>query len=113
MIFQYDVFDEGKKSFPNGGNINFWFCLIDWWQTCNLEKRSLICKHFGLNLYQIPNGLFISTNYTVNRKDWSEQSSSYVEQTFESYKPVVWKMNSICDSILWVMMSTISHMYID
>ena len=30
----------------------------------------------------------------------------------ESYKSVVWEMKYICDSILWIMMSSFSHIYI-
>ena len=40
MIF----FDEGKKSLPNGGNVNLFIGIVYWKQPCNLEKFSLMVK---------------------------------------------------------------------
>ena len=57
--------------------------------------------------------LFNCTNSLIKWEDWSEQSSSSLEQYYESYKSVVFKLKSIRDSILWIILSTFYHIYIN
>ena len=109
MIF----FDEGKKLFPNGGNINFCFGHLDWQKPWNSEKRPLMEKRCYLNTYLTPNGFLICTNFLIHLEYWSEQYSSSSEYNCESYKSVVWEIKSVYDSILWIVLSKLSHAYID
>ena len=68
-------------------------------------------KKCDLNPYPTFKGLFICNNSLIKCENWSEQSSYFVENNYESYKSVVRENKSICDSIIWIMMSTSSHIY--
>ena len=92
LTIQYDIFDEGKISFPNGRNINFYFRLLDWQQTWTLEKCSLMGKQCDSNPYPYPNGFSVCTNFLIHLEYWREQSLSYFEQNCEPYKYVVWEI---------------------
>ena len=59
------------------------------------------------------NSLFNYTNSLITCQDWTEQSSYSLEQYCESYKSVFCELKSICNSILWMILSTWSHIYID
>ena len=88
MTFQYDVFDEGKKSVPNGGNLIFWFFFYTY---------DNLATYRYLNPYPSPNIFLNSTNSLIKWEYWSEKSSSSLEQNCESYKFVVWEMKYIRD----------------
>ena len=75
VTFQYNIFDGDKNSFPNGGNIIFWFFLLDWRQPCNLYKRSLMDIQYDLNSYPLSNGFFNCTWSMIKWEDWIEESS--------------------------------------
>ena len=61
----------------------------------------------------LSNVFFNCTNYLINWEDWTEQYSSSLEQFCESYKSIVFELNSIFNSIVWTILSTWSHIYID
>ena len=67
--------------------------------------------HWDLNLYWIQFCFFISTNYPMLWYDCCEQPSLSGEQNFGSYKSVVLFIRSIRDSIIWMVSSTLLHIW--
>ena len=46
---QWNIFDGGKNSLPNCGNIFLWFFCLDWRQSYSSEKNSLMDVQCELN----------------------------------------------------------------
>ena len=109
MIF----FDGRNKSLPSGGNVLYLFFCLELIQPSNFDHRWLMDLYWYLNPCKKKCGSFIGTNSLIIWEYFSEQYLSSLEKYWGSYKSILLLINSIRDSILLMVLSTFSHIYID
>ena len=97
----YIIFFYGDKNvMTNGVNLIFWYFLLEWIQPCNLVKSLLMDIQCELKTITFSNGFFYRTNSLIKWEDWTEHSSSALEQYCESYISVFFvEVNSWLNSL--------------